>query len=100
MNDFLRFASLAVAGQKKFLISHCALETPYASTAETADYLLHALRIDRREDRSFETAAMQQQTRASSGSFQVFGFAGTEGDDHMQHLHNIDLLWKRLSSEE
>lgn len=97
MSDFLRFASLAVAEEKTFLISHGALQTPYASTAETADYLLRALEIDPTEDRSIQIEGMRQVTHASRGSLLVLGFAGTEGKDHLQHLHNIDLLWKRLA---
>ena len=100
MRDFLRFAALATAGKKSFLLSHSAQPTPYASTTETADYLLDALMIGRHKDSTIATPTWNQVTAAARRGFVVLGFQGTSGQDHMQHLHNIDQLWKRLSDEQ
>ena len=44
MKDFLRFARAAADGKKVMIITHCMEPTPgYASTRETADYLLDQL---------------------------------------------------------
>src|SRR5207302_384225 len=44
MDGFRRFAAEAAAGRKAFLLTHSALVPDgYASTAETADFLIHAL---------------------------------------------------------
>lgn len=95
MLNFLKFASQSVSGKKSFLISHSAQQTPYASTTETANYLLQSLKLDRKPDTSIQTQSLSQNSSASRGQFQVLGFNGTSGNAHMQHLHNIDLLWKQ-----
>lgn len=99
MRNFLRFASLAAEEKKSFVISHSAQPTSYASTTETADYLLRSLRLARQPDSAIETTTMKQKSRASRGRFLVMGFEGSSGKEHMQHLHNIDLFWKQLSAE-
>ena len=100
MRDFLRFAEQAVASQKTFVISHSAQSTPYASTTETADYLLRAQQLERQRDSSASTQTFRQTSRAARGQFIVLGYAGTSGEEHMQHLHHIDLLWSHLAREE
>jgi len=97
MKDFLRFATLASEGKKGFILSHSALATPYASTAETADYLLAKLHGQRQPGQAIERPGLKQTSRTAKGRFIVLGFAGTTGRDHMRHLANIDLLWKQLT---
>ncbi len=47
MKDFLRFARAAAVGEKVMIITHCMEPTPgYASTRETADYLLAKLDLE------------------------------------------------------
>ena len=94
MRDFLRFAKLATEYKKSFLISHSQQETPYASTTETANYLLRSLGIARKPVRHLHHQAMQQGSRAEAGRFMVLGFDGKSGEDHLQHLRHIDLLWR------
>ncbi|MCP4786606.1 MAG: hypothetical protein GY903_07125 [Fuerstiella sp.] len=96
MRDFLRFASLAVNREKVFVLSHSAQPTSYASTTETADFLLRSLNIPRMPDNRVQTEHLSQTSGASRGQLRVQGFAGVSGQDHMQHLHNIDLLWTQL----
>jgi hypothetical protein len=98
MQDFLRFAKQACNGKKTFVLSHSAQRTPYASTTETADYLLHALELGRTSDTSVQSAALRQTSRAARGNFTVWGFEGDARKDHMQHLHHIDLLWNHMAS--
>ena len=93
MRDFLRFARSAADEKKRFTLSHSSQPTPYASTTETADYLRSALGIERESSSKLIRPGMEQQTRAADGRFLILGFAGTSGKAHMQHLHNIDLLW-------
>lgn len=94
MQDFLEFARLAGEGRKTFIISHSSQATPYASTTETADYLLRELEIERRPDGQLSTDGLRQSSRASRGRFIVLGFAGSAAEDHLQHLRRIDLIWK------
>ena len=96
MDGFRRFALEASAGRKTFLVTHSALVPEgYASTAETADFLIDAVG-GTANPLKVEWAKGWTQTRDfSKGHFVVLGFAGTEGADHMSHLRQIRLLWKR-----
>ncbi len=96
MRDFLQFARLACDNKKTFILSHSSLQTSYASTMETADYLLQQLQLPRKADTSIQVAGLKQISGAAKGRFVVLGFAGDTGSDHMQHLHHIDLLWDRV----
>lgn len=96
MRDFLEFAKKAAQSKKRFTISHSSQSTPYASTTETANYLLRALKLGRRERVLSHTDQMRQLSIASVGQFVVLGFAGESGQHHMQHLHHIDLFWNTL----
>jgi hypothetical protein len=96
MDGFRRFAVEAAAGRKTFLLTHSALVPEgYASTAETAAFLIQALG-GKPDTAHVEWAPGWMQTSAfSRGRFLVLGFAGTEGPDHMSHLRQIHKLWKR-----
>lgn len=93
MRDFFRFAQLAAEGKKRFVLSHSAQPTEYASTTETADYLLKELGLQRTPREATLRDGLQQTTAAARSGLQVLGFAGNTGPDHMRHLHEIDLLW-------
>jgi hypothetical protein len=96
MEGFRRFAVEAAAGRKTFLLSHSALVPEgYASTAETASFLIRAVG-GTPETVHIDWAPGWMQTSAfARGRFVVLGFAGTEGPDHMSHLRQIHKLWKR-----
>lgn len=100
MSEFLRFAELATKGEKQFVLSHSAQTTPYASTTETADYLLETLQIARLADSTIQRPLFTQTSKARQGKFTVLGFSGETGQHHMQHLHQIDLLWGSLDGFE
>ena len=96
MDGFRRFAIEAAAGRKTFLLTHSALiPEGYASTAETADFLIDAVG-GKAEPVKVEWIKGWTQTRTfTKGRFVVLGFAGTEGADHMSHLRQIARLWNR-----
>lgn len=96
MEGFRHFAIEAAAGRKTFLLTHSALVPDgYASTAETADFLIRAVG-GTAEPRRVEWVEGWTQTRAfSRGQFVVLGFDGTQGADHMNHLRQIGRLWAR-----
>ncbi len=87
MDGFRRFALEAAVGRKVFLVTHSALRPEgYASTAETADFLIDAVG-GKADPVNVDWSEGWTQTRAfSKGHFVVLGFAGTEGNDHMSHL--------------
>ena len=98
MRHFLQFAQEAVAGRKKFVISHSAQQTPYASTTETADYLLRILTMPRKTHRVLLRPTMRQVSRSQRGKFLVLGFAGESGNDHLEHLRQIAVFWDLLAA--
>lgn len=95
MTGFLKFARDAAAGKKVLVISHCELRPEtYASTAETADYLLHELNLERKPvDEEWEPG-WKCLSRSEERGLKVFGFAGETGKDHMQHLQNAGRLMR------
>ena len=96
MQDFRRFAELAAVGKRTFLVTHSAQTTPYASTTETADDLLGSLKLARQQQPETADTEWMLASRASRGRFEVLGYRGKEGVDHLKHLWNIDLIWDRF----
>lgn len=95
MQHFLRFARDAVAGDKRFLMTHSEIVPgSYASTTECADYLLEHLGLDRAPMSGRNSEDMQALTRAGEGQFRIYGFAGDQAPHHMQHLYSLD-QWLR-----
>jgi hypothetical protein len=94
MAAFTLFADQAVADKRLFAITHSSIPTPYASTTETADYLLNAEGVPRRvANAAGPRPDMQLTSYADRGSFHVRGFAGEDKAAHANHLHAIgDLL--------
>jgi hypothetical protein len=90
MEGFLRFAREAAEGRKRMLVSHTQLHTPtYASTVETADYLVGELGGKREEVEESWPGGLQLRSRFVKGGFRLYGFAGDTGPEHMKHLHGL-----------
>ncbi len=88
MAPFVAYADEAVAGRKLFAVTHSAIPTPYASTTETADYLLAQESLERSPSKEpAPRPRMLPRTRADSGDFHVMGFAGANEAAHCDHLH-------------
>ncbi len=102
MEGFLRFAKDAAAGKKTLMVSHCQLKPDgYASTAETADYLLANLGLKRTiEDEEWIKGAWRCTSRCRLKGFHLAGFEGDQGKDHMKHLININKLYEEAGKKE
>jgi hypothetical protein len=94
MAAFELFADQAVADKRLFAITHSTIETPYASTTETATYLLDAVGVDRIQvSMPGPRPDMELTSRADRGSFHVRGFAGQDKPAHANQLYAFgDLL--------
>lgn len=95
LEGFLRFARDAADGKKTLVISHCQLRPEtYASTGETADYLLTKLGLDGERKPVNEDWAdgWRCLSRCDRGGLHVLSFAGETGTDHLQHLRNLQHL--------
>ena len=85
---FVEYARRAVAGEKKFVITHSEIfPGTFASTTETSDFLLNALELKRTPVLEWGPLGMQQLSDAARGNFHVLGFAGNTAPDHVDHLH-------------
>ena len=88
MAPFLGFADEALAGHKLFALTHSAIGTPYASTTETADFLLSQESLKRQTPpaQNFRPG-MTLRSRADASGFHVMGFGGGNEAAHCDHLH-------------
>jgi hypothetical protein len=97
MDGFRRFAIEAASGRKTFLLTHSAqVPEGYASTTETADYLIRAVNGEPEKAEVSWGDGWTQTRRFRRGRFLVLGFSGTEGADHMRHLRGIERIWKAV----
>jgi hypothetical protein len=95
MEGFLRFARDAKEGRKTLVLSHCDLKPKgYASTRETADYLLGELGLARQDVDEEWGKSWRCTSRCRSQGFCVAGFSGDQGSDHMRHLQNLGRLYE------
>lgn len=98
MADFLRFARLAAEGRKDFILSH-SRQVPdgYASTTETADYLIDRLGLVRNAVAAEPwPGGLTLLSRGGRGRFEVLGFEGNAAEDHMRHLRVIGAFLQRV----
>jgi hypothetical protein len=93
---FAAFARAAVRGEKRFVVTHSEIfPGTFASTTETADWLLHSLGLHRTPVLRWGPRGMQQLSEVRSGRFELLGFAGNSGPDHIDQLHAMPELLAR-----
>jgi hypothetical protein len=94
---FADFARAAMRGEKRFIVTHSEIfPGTFASTTETADWLLRALGLHRTPVLHWGPRGMQQLSEVHSGRFELLGFAGNSAPDHIDHLHAMPELLARL----
>jgi len=99
MRDFLRFAQASAAGEKVMIITHCREPTPgYASTRETADYLIEKMNIVPQSvdvvvslpaDAAATRGVLRLFRQAKQRGFSMFGSTGLGAVDHVEHLRHM-----------
>ena len=90
MRDFVQFARLAADGQKKFLITHSEIYPgAYASTTETADFIINSLKLNRRPVLKHGPVGMQQLSETNVKGLTILGFTGNTAPDHIDHFHSL-----------
>lgn len=81
----------------RLLITHSTIfPGTYASTTETADWLLASLGLRRTAVLAWGPRGMQQLSEVSSRGVTLLGFAGNSAPDHVDHLHAMPELLARL----
>ena len=98
LDPFLKLARDATEGNKRFLIAHSEIfPGTYASTTETADYLIQSLDLTRTPVLQWGPGGMQQLSEVRQDRFIVLGFAGNTAPDHVDHLHALPHFLEMLS---
>jgi hypothetical protein len=93
---FADFARGAIRGEKRFIVTHSEIfPGTFASTTETADWLLRALGLRRTPVLRWGPRGMQQLSETRAGRFELLGFAGNSAPDHVDHLHAMPELLAR-----
>lgn len=91
------FARRAMRGETRLLITHSTIfPGTYASTTETADWLLASLGLRRTAVLQWGPRGMQQLSAVRSGGFEVRGYAGNSAPDHIDQLHAMPELLAAL----
>lgn len=91
---FVQLARDAAMGKRQFLLTHTEIfPGTFASTTETADYLLKELGLKRRPVLRWGPMGTQILGEATQGRFHLLSFAGNSAPDHVDLLHSLpDLL--------
>ena len=87
---FLRFARDAVAGRKQMIVTHSEIfPGTFASTTETADWLIAELGLKRKAVVKWGPRQTQQLSETRAGGFLLIGYAGNSAPDHVDQLHSL-----------
>jgi len=87
---FLKFARDAVAGRKQMIVTHSEIfPGTFASTTETADWLLGQLGLKRKAVVKWGPMQTQQLSEVRAGKFLLLGYAGNTAPDHVDQLHSL-----------
>ena len=96
---FAEFARLAAAGSKRFVVTHSEIfPGTFASTTECSDWLLGTLGLSRVAVLEWGPMGTQMLSRTTKGRFEVLGFAGNAGPDHIDQFHGMAAFVERLLS--
>ena len=95
--DFVKLAKDAAAGKKQFLLTHTEIfPGTFASTTETADYLLKQLSLMRKPVLRWGPMGTQILCEVKEGQFHLLGFAGNSAPDHVDLLHALPELLREM----
>jgi hypothetical protein len=90
LDVFVKFGKDAVAGKKQLIVTHTEIfPGTFASTTETADYLLKELGLQRQATLKWGPMKTQQLSEVRKGKFLLLGYAGNSAPDHVDQLHAL-----------
>ena len=98
LEAFLKFARDAAAGRKTMLITHSEIfPGTFASTTETADWLIEKLGLKRNAKLRAGPMGTQQLSELKQGRLRIIGYAGNSAPDHVDQFHSLPvyLSWLR-----
>lgn len=90
LEPWLAFAREAVAGRKRLLLLHTEIfPGTFASTTETADWLVRELGLRRRPVARWGPRGTVLLSDTRAGRLRIQGFAGNSAPDHVDLLHAL-----------
>jgi len=90
LDIWVRLGRDAIAGRKRMIVTHSEIfPGTFASTTETADYLLKQLGVPRHAVLRWGPMGLQQLSEARAGRFLMMGYAGNSAPDHVDQLHSL-----------
>jgi hypothetical protein len=96
LQGWLRFAREAVAGHRRLLITHTEIfPGTYASTTETADWLIRELGLRRHAVLEWGPMGTQRVSDTRAGGLRIQGYAGNSAPDHVDQLQAL-AQWLRM----
>lgn len=98
LDVFLSFAREATEGRKQMFVTHSEIfPGTFASTTETADWLLAQLGLKRKPVVKWGPMGTQQLSEVRQGNFLLRGYAGNSAPDHVDQFHSLPeyLRWLR-----
>ncbi len=97
---WLRFGRDAIAGKKHLIITHSEIfPGTFASTTETADYLLSAWGLAPHPVVRWGPMKTQILSEVNAGDLLVVGFAGNSAPDHVDQLHSLPEFLRWLAKK-
>jgi hypothetical protein len=98
LGPLLAFGRRALRGETLLAITHSDIATiEYASTHETADFIVRSLGLTRQQGRTPGIGHMVRTSIVEQGGFSVTGYEGVDARAHGEHLRNLDAtLFPRL----
>jgi hypothetical protein len=94
---WLQLGRDAMAGRKRAVITHSEIfPGTFASTTETADYILTQLGLKSHPVLKWGPMGSQQLSEAAAGKFLLIGYAGNSAPDHVDQLHSLPMFLKWL----
>ena len=97
LDIFLKFAKDAVAKRKTMIITHSEIfPGTFASTTETADWLVAQLRVRQKAVQRSGPSDTQQLSEVRAGKFLLMGYAGNSAPDHVDEFHALPDYLKLL----
>jgi hypothetical protein len=101
LKGLLEYARLAMEGKKQFFITHSEIfPGTYASTTETADYVINALHLQRHAVLKSGPAGMQMLSETHRSGLTILAFAGNTAPDHIDHFHGLPVFLKMILNQE
>lgn len=99
LDIWVQLAQEAVRGKMRMIVTHSEIfPGTFASTTETADYLLRELKVPRHAILRWGPMGTQQLSEAKQGQFHLLGYAGNSAPDHVDQLNALPVYVKWLAA--